>query len=142
MCAPGPFGISINKDVVRRILATHYHPSADGRGPSWLTFIGQAKDSLHSIDLFRCESVTLRTYWVLIVMDQYTRRIIGIHAGDRRWPGTMPDVQSSDSRPGVAEISQFRPRSPISVPSMASQPERVLGVKEIKTIPYVPLSQA
>src|SRR5216117_178691 len=35
------------------------------------------KDSLWSLDLFRCESVALRTYWVLVVMDQYTRRIIG-----------------------------------------------------------------
>jgi putative transposase len=43
------FGISINKDVVRRILAAHYHPSSNGSGPSWLTFIGHAKDSLHSI---------------------------------------------------------------------------------------------
>src|SRR5262249_3368485 len=32
------FGTCINKDVVRRILATHYHPSGDGTGPSWLTF--------------------------------------------------------------------------------------------------------
>src|SRR5215471_21264942 len=44
------FGISINKDVGRRILAVHYHPSAEGSVPSWLTFIGHAKDSLHSID--------------------------------------------------------------------------------------------
>jgi putative transposase len=31
----------------------------------------------------RCASVALRTYWVLILMDQYTRRIIGfgIQAG-------------------------------------------------------------
>jgi hypothetical protein len=31
----------------------------------------------------RCESATLRTHWVLVVMDQYTRRIIGfgVHAG-------------------------------------------------------------
>src|SRR5262249_45901305 len=42
------FGISINKDMVRRILAAHYHPSAGGSGPSWLTFIGHAKDNLHS----------------------------------------------------------------------------------------------
>jgi len=35
------------------------------------------KDSLWSLDLFRCESVGLRSYWVLVVMDQYTRRIIG-----------------------------------------------------------------
>ena len=41
------------------------------------------KDSLWSMDLFRRESVTLRTHWVLVVMDQYTRRIIGfgVHAG-------------------------------------------------------------
>jgi transposase InsO family protein len=35
------------------------------------------------MDLFRCESATLRTHWVLVVMDQYTRRILGfgVHAG-------------------------------------------------------------
>ena len=35
------------------------------------------------MDLFRCESATLRTHWVLVVMDRYTRRIIGfgVHAG-------------------------------------------------------------
>jgi putative transposase len=81
------FGISINKDVVRRILAAHYHPSADGSGPSWLSFIGHAKDSLHSLDLFLCESVALRTYWVLVVMDQYTRRIIGFGIHPESWMG-------------------------------------------------------
>jgi hypothetical protein len=30
------------------------------------------KDSLWSLDLFRCESATLRTHWVLVVMDQFT----------------------------------------------------------------------
>src|SRR5262245_11613236 len=67
----------IKKDVVRRILSAHYQPSAGGAGPSSLTFIGHMKDSLHSIDLFQCESIALRTYWVLVVMDQYTRRIVG-----------------------------------------------------------------
>src|SRR5262249_31862251 len=71
------FGTCINKDVVRRILASHYRQTPDGGGPSWLTFLGHMKDSLWSIDLMRCESVALRTYWILIVMDQYTRRIIG-----------------------------------------------------------------
>ncbi len=28
-----------------------------GGGPSWLTVIGHAKDSLWSVDLFRCESI-------------------------------------------------------------------------------------
>ena len=34
------FGTSINKDVVRRILALHYRPAPDSDGPSWLTFLG------------------------------------------------------------------------------------------------------
>jgi putative transposase len=75
------FDILIDKDVFAGfspVIIGH-----DSGGPSWLTFIGHAKDSLWSLDLFRCESATLRTYWVLVVMDQYTRGIIGfgVHAG-------------------------------------------------------------
>jgi transposase InsO family protein len=60
---------------------TSQAPNADG--PSWLTFLGHTKDSLWSLDLFCCESMMLRTHWVLVVMDHYTRRIIGfgIHVG-------------------------------------------------------------
>ena len=77
------FGVDIDKDVVRRILAIHFRPEAGAGGPSWLSFIGHTKDSLWSLDLFRCESAILRTYWVLVVMDQFTRRIVGfvVHAG-------------------------------------------------------------
>src|SRR6266446_18048 len=77
------FDIQITKDVVRRILAARYQPEPDPAGPSWLTFLGHMKDSLWSLDLFRCESATLRTHWVLVVMDQFTRRIIGfgVHRG-------------------------------------------------------------
>ena len=71
------FGVPINKDVVRRILAVRYQPGPNSAGPSWLTVLGHAKDSLWSVDLFRCESAVLRTYWVLVVMDQWTRRIVG-----------------------------------------------------------------
>ena len=31
-----------------------------------------------SVDLFRCESIVLRSYWVLVVTDQFTRRLVGI----------------------------------------------------------------
>src|SRR6266852_5889826 len=71
------FGIPMNKDVVRRILAVRYHPKPDAAGPSWLTVFGHATDSLWSLDLFRCESAVLRTHWVLLVMDQGTRAIVG-----------------------------------------------------------------
>src|SRR6266850_1388499 len=58
------FGVPINKDVVRRILAVRYPPKLDAAGPSWLTVLGHAKDSLWSLDLFRCESDILRAHWV------------------------------------------------------------------------------
>src|SRR5215475_13502333 len=135
------FGVEIDKDVVRRVLSNHYRPDSDSGGPSWLTFIGHMKDSLWSVDLFRCESATLRTYWVLIVMDQFTRRIIGfgIHAGNvdgrvlcrmfnRAIRGTgLPKYLSSDHDP-LYRFYQWQANL------------RVLDVKEIKTVPYVPLS--
>jgi putative transposase len=68
---------------VRRILEVEYRPKPDAAGPSWLTVLGHAKDSLWSVDLFRCESAVLRAYWVLVIMDQCTRRIVGfgVHRG-------------------------------------------------------------
>ena len=78
------FDTDIDKDIVRRVLANHYRPAPGGSGPSWLTFLGHTKDSLWSVDLFCCESILLKSHWVLVVMDQFTRRIIGlgVHAGD------------------------------------------------------------
>jgi hypothetical protein len=38
------FGIDINKDIVRRVLAKHYRPEAGTDGPSWLSFIGHVKE--------------------------------------------------------------------------------------------------
>jgi putative transposase len=108
------FQIQIDRDMVRRILAQRYRPGQDSGGPSWLTFLGHMKDSLWSIDLFRCESAMLRTHWVLVVMDQYTRRIIafGVHAGTVdgvalgrmfnraiRGQRRMPNFLSSDNDP-------------------------------------------
>ena len=40
------FGIEIDKDVVRRVLAKHFRPDPGADGPSWLTLIAQAKDSV------------------------------------------------------------------------------------------------
>ena len=136
------FDIPIDKDVVRRILASHYRPGQDSGGPSWLTFLGHLKDSLWSVDLFRCESATLRTHWVLVVMDQYTRRIMGfgVHAGTVdgvalcrmfnraiRWQRRMPKYLSSDHDP-LFRFGQWQANL------------RILEVTEIKTVPNVPLS--
>ena len=40
------FGIDIDKDVVGRILTIPFHSETGSGGPSWLSFIGHAKDSL------------------------------------------------------------------------------------------------
>ena len=70
------FDIPVDKPLVRRVLAKHCRPYPGSGGPSWLTFLGNSKDSLWSADLFRCESLMLRTHWVIGVMEQYTRRIV------------------------------------------------------------------
>jgi len=136
------FNLAIDKDVVRRILAHHPWPGQSPGGPSWLTFLGHRKESLWSMDLFRWESVTLRTHWVLVVMDQYTRPIIGfgVQAGTvdgvalgrmfnrairgQRW---LPKYLSSDHDP----LYKFHPWQANL---------RILEVTEIKTVPYVPQS--
>jgi putative transposase len=72
------FGVEIDKDVVRRVLARHYRPDDAGApGSSWLSLIAYATDSLWSIDLFRCDSILLRSHWVMLVMDIFSRRTVG-----------------------------------------------------------------
>src|SRR5262245_27429055 len=77
------FGVEIDKNVVYRVLSKHYRQTPGGDGPSWLSLIGHTTDSLWSVDLFRSESIVLRSYWVLVVMDQFTPRLVGfgVHGG-------------------------------------------------------------
>jgi putative transposase len=136
------FATDINKDVVRRILAAHSRLQPDADGPSWLTFLEQTKDSLWSLNLFRCESMTLRTHWVLVVMDHYSRRIVGfgIHAGVVNGEAlcrmfkqaiqgatALPKYLSSDHDP-LYRFHQWKANL------------RVLDTIEIKTVPDVPWS--
>ncbi len=109
------FEIELDKDVVRRVLAKHYRPEPGSNGPSWLTFLGHSRDSLWSVDFFRCESLILRSHWVMVVMDQFSRRIIGfaVHAGTLDGPTVCrlfnsivgstksPRYLSSDNDPAV-----------------------------------------
>jgi transposase InsO family protein len=135
------FGIDINKDIVRRVLAKHYRPEAGTDGPSWLSFIGHVKDSLWSVDLFRCESILLRSHWVMVVMDVFTRRIIGFGVERADLCGvsvcrmfnqiiagkSLPRHLSSDHDP----LFRFHRW-------LANL--RILEVEEIKSIPSVPVS--
>lgn len=136
------FGIEIDKDIVRRVLAKHYRPGDSGsHGPSWLTFIAQTKDSLWSLDLFRCESILLRSHWVMLVMDVFTRRIVGF------------GVESAGID-GVSVCRMFsRASAAQSLPEHVSTDHdplfrfhrwlanlRVLEIDEIKSVPYTPVS--
>ena len=103
------FGLRLDKDTVRRLLAVHYKPDPGNGGPSWLTTIGHAKDSLWSVDLFRCESILLKSHWVMVVMDQYTRRIIGfaVHAENVDGSTLCRMFNDATTAQGCAEISQL-----------------------------------
>jgi len=135
------FGIDIDKDVVRRVLAAHYRPASRDSGPSWLTLLGHTKDSLWSLDLFRAESILLRSHWVLVVMDQFTRRIIGFGVQAVAVDGPalcrmfnqaisgqgLPTRLSTDHDP----LFQFR-RWQANL--------RILDVERVQTVPQVPWS--
>jgi transposase InsO family protein len=135
------FGEQIDKDVVRRILSVHYRPESDSAGPSWLTFLGHMKDSLWSCDLFRCESATLRTYWVLVVMDQFTRRIVGfgVRCGNVDGPALCRMFQQAIRRQHLPKYLSTD-NDPLYRFHQWQANLRVLDVTEIKTVPDVPLS--
>jgi transposase InsO family protein len=99
------------------------------------------KDSLWSVDLFRCESILLRSHWVMVMMDVFTRRIIGFGVDRADLSGvslcrmfnqiivgqSLPQHLSSDHDP----LFRFH-RWVANL--------RILEVEEIKSIPYVPMS--
>ena len=134
-------GLDLNKHVVRRILATHYRPDPSNRGPSWLTTLGHAKDSLWSVDLFRCEPIVLKSHWVMVVMDLYTRRIIGFGLHDGHVDGPTLCQIFNDATKG-----QFWPKylssdnDPLFQYRRWKANMRVLDIEEIKSLPHVPMS--
>jgi transposase InsO family protein len=135
------FSLGLNKDTVRRILAVHYKPDPGNRGPSWLTTIGHAKDSLWSVDLFRCESIVLNSHWVMVVMDQYTRRIIGfaVHAGNVDGPALCRMFNDATSKQGWPQYLSSD-NDPLFQYHRWKANLRVLDIEEIKSLPHVPMS--
>ncbi len=135
------FGIAISRFAVARILRKNRYKLPSGKGPSWLTFIGHLKDSLWSVDLFRCESINLKSHWVMVVMDQFTRRIIrfAVHAGDCDGVAycrmfneiisgkTLPSYLSSDNDP-LFMFHRWKANL------------RIIDVEEIKSVPGIPES--
>ena len=133
------FGANIDKNVVYRVLSTHSRPIPGGTGPSWVSFIGHTTDSLWSVDLFRCESIVLRSDWV--VMDQCTRRLVGV--GVHRGPVTGADLRRMFH---AAIHGQGTPQhlstdhDPLFEAHRWTANLRILEIDAIKTVPHVPRS--
>lgn len=136
------FGVDIDKDVVRRVLAKHFPPGDSGTNdPSWLTFIGHVKDSLWSVDLFRCESILLRSHWVLVVMDVFTRRIIGFGVERAYIDGVSVCRMFNHAvagRPPPKRVSTDH--DPLFRFHRWLANLRVSEIEEIKSVPYAPIS--
>jgi len=127
--------------TVKRILKNHFK-NCPGKGPSWLSFIGHSKDSLWSLDFFRVESILLKSHWVMVIMDQYSRKIIGIaiHKGAMSGPGiclmfrkvlathsSLPKYLSTDHDP-LFNFSQWERNL------------RIYEIDWIQSIPHTPWS--
>ena len=136
------FGVDIDKDVVRRVLAKHYRSGDSGtNGPSWLTFIGHVKDSLWSVDLFRCESILLRSHWVLVVMDVFTRRIIGFGVERECIDGVLVCRMFNHAVSGQPVPKHLSTdHDPLFRFHRWLANLRVLEIEEIKSVPYAPVS--
>jgi transposase InsO family protein len=135
------FGVDVDKNVVRRVLAQHYRPTSNGTGPSWLSVIGHTTDSLWSVDLFRCESLVLRSYWVLVVMDQFTRRLVGIavHAGAVTGVDLCCMFNAAIQNQGVPRHLSTD-HDPLFEAHRWQANLRILEIDEVKTVPHVPCS--
>ncbi|MGZ5126333.1 MAG: integrase core domain-containing protein, partial [Burkholderiales bacterium] len=136
------FGVDIDKDVVRRVLAKHYRPRDCGiNGLSWLTFIGHVKDSLWSVDLFRCESILLRSHWVMLVMDVFTRRLVGFGVERVNIDGAAVCRMFNEAiarQPLPKHVSTDH--DPLFRFHRWLANLRVLEIEEVKSVPYIPVS--
>ncbi len=104
------FGLEIDKDVVRRVLAKHYRSDPGAYGPSWLTVLGHTKrqpmehrsvplripHSQKPLGARRHGSVHTSNHWLW-----HTRRGSG-------WNITLSDVQPRDSWSWFDKIPQQR----------------------------------
>src|SRR5207244_7427624 len=95
-----------------------------------------------SVDLFRCESLILRAHWVMVVMDQFTRRIIGFAVRAGALDGAAICRMFNHAIAGALTLPRHlsSDRDPLFEFHRCKANLRILDVTEIKTVPEVPLS--
>ena len=135
------FGIELDKDMVRRILHKYLHPIGTDLGPSWLTLLGHTKDSLWSIDLFRTESIALNTHWVLVAMDQYSRRIIGFAVQPMAVDGPALCRMFNEVVTGVTPPTRLSfDHDPLFEFLQWKANLSILDIEPVRSVPHVPVS--
>ena len=135
------FGIKVSRFTVGRILRKNKGKWPTDDGPSWLTFIGHMTDSLWSVDLFRCESIGLKSYWVMVVIDQFTRRIIGFSVNQGDCDGVIycrmfNEIISGKTPPKYLSSDN----DPLFLFHRWKANLRIIDVTEIKSVPATPTS--
>ena len=124
------------------MLEKHYKPSGSGsNGRSWLTFIAHSKDFLWIVDLFRCESILLRSHWVIVVMDVFTRRIIGFGVEGGFIDGIAVCRMFNSAVSGQPPPDHIRTdHDPLFRFHRWRANLRVGEIDDVKSVPYVPTS--
>ena len=94
------------------------------------------------MDLFRCESISLKTHWVLVVMDQYTRRIVGfaVHAGDIDGP-TLCYMFNRIMSGQISPARLSTDNDPLFLYKQWQANLRICEIEEIKSVPFTPQTQ-
>ncbi len=100
------------------------------------------KESLWSVDLYRCESIELRTHWVMGVMDPHTRRIIGLGVQVGAVDGIALCRMNALAIAGMGSPKSLsRDNDPLFRFSQWKANLRILEIEEITALPHVPVSQ-
>ena len=135
------FGIEIDREIVRRVLAEYFKPTGTDDGPSWLSFLDHNKDSLWSLDLFRTESISLKTHWVWVVMDQFSRRIIGFSVQPIAVDGAAFCRMFNQATAGMEYPKRISfDNDPLFEFFQWGANLRILEIEHVQSVPYVPVS--
>ena len=117
--------------------------SSPGRNRALVVVVRRTHDrqSVERGDLWRCASIVLQSYWVLVVMDQFTRRLVGF--GVHRGPVDAPSLcrmcnAAIHGRGAPRHLSTDH--DPLFEAHRWTANLRLLEIDEIKTVPHVPLS--
>jgi hypothetical protein len=122
-------GLAVSAPTVQKILEDHgFGPPGGGR--TWEEYTSAAKDALWALDFFVVRSLHGQLLQVMVILDVYTRELLGLRAYDG-W-----DVDSTWTMRTLAAAFSESKRLPTAVmhdraPQFAGQVERQLRVLEV-----------